>query len=203
MGRTWIALSICLLNMIADVVCMCITRSWMLDSGVIYISEYQLNLIWFSIISYGIVALLFEVIYVTGRSMHVYINMGVLFILIAIQSYSGVTWLIDPKSVFTSLSGKWEENINTPKTALIQKQLRCCGFLNAKEFKNDNCKESSSQACLPAIMKYHMTNVRIVGVFSIAHIVCNAILLLLLWWSIRRKRRHHRRKSKKNHSGKR
>ena len=198
MGRTWIALSICLANLVADVICMCTTRSWMLESGIIYISTYQLKMIWFSFVFYCVIALLFEIIYVTGRSMYVHIAISVIFILILVQSFSGVTWLIDPKSVFTSLSDNWEKNLNTPRLALIQKQLRCCGFHNAREFPNDLCRDSISQACLPIIIKLYKANVQSVGIFSIVHSMSNVILILLLWFSIRRKRRNRRKRRAKN-----
>ena len=197
MGRTWIALSICLANMISDVICMCTTKSWMLESGIIYISKFQLHMIWFSLIFYCIIAILFEVIYVTGRSHYVHLAIGTIFLLILVQSFSGVTWLIDPKSVFTSLSDSWESHLNTPQLALIQRQLRCCGFHNAQEFNNDLCRESQSQACLPLIIKLYKANVQSVGIFSVAHAMSNVILILLLWFSIRRKKkRKHRRKAK-------
>ena len=198
MGRTWIALSICLANLIADVICMCTTRSWMLESGIIYISRFQLNMIWLSLVFYCIIAVLFEVIYVTGRSRYVHIAIGVIFLLILIQSFSGITWLIDPKSVFTSLSNNWEDNLNTPQIGLIQRQLRCCGFHNSQEFANDLCRESQSQACLPLIIKLYKANVQSVGIFSVAHSMSNVILILLLWFSIRRKKKHRRKRKAKN-----
>lgn len=184
MSNKWIPLSICLTNIIADILCMILTRSWMIESGVIYLSEFHINCIKFSLTSFVILALLFEIIYVTDSNVFMYITMFISAVSILLYFIFGAQWIFDPKNVFNRYHSAWENNINKPQTTFIQVIFKCCGFYSVDEFPMDICKESKTKTCLHAISRAYENNVRITGFFAIMHVMSDFIIMMLLYITV-------------------
>lgn len=189
MGGVWVALSLCLTNIIADILCYVITKSWMLDSGVLYLSDYQLLCIKFSIYSFMIIALLFEIIYITDHILFVYLTMIWAGINIFFYLMIGGQWIFDPTNAFTNLYASWKANINKPTTTFIENHFRCCGFYSVKEFPMDICKASVERACFHTISRTFKRNVQFTGIFAILHVTSDFVIITLLYISVFRNKR--------------
>ena len=186
MNKLYLAISCSILCTVLSIISITSNESWLVDSGLILLTKTPIQVSILSTISFGLTT-------VSGIACsinpHPTIYVPHLFLTLAAsfsEAYFGVKWTF-MGSFFPSLYPLWNSSINTEFVALTQYKLKCCGFNEVSEFKNDNCTDSKKNSCLKALNSSFKQNIISAGVFLIAFFITRIITEVLFFMEIKEK----------------
>ena len=186
MNKLYLAISCSILCTILGIISITSNESWLVDSGLIMLTKTPIQVSILSTASSAISA-------VSGIACtinpHPAIYMPHLFLTLASsfsEAYFGAKWTFTG-SFFPSLHQSWNKSINTELVTLTQYKLKCCGFNEVSEFKNDNCTDSKKNPCLKALNSSFKQNIISSGVFLIAFFITRVITEILFFMEIKEK----------------
>ena len=162
-----------------------LTRDWLIDSGIIYLTQLPQNLALFTCFCYFGMALSFLFFFFTKIQSIFYIGAALSLIASIINFYYGMYWLLSPEQFLSSLENTWSNSINTAKLTPIQHKLRCCGFKMIHDVPGDSCTESEKNPCLRMLISTYSSSVRSCGAFCLINAGAHAFLIALLYLSIK------------------
>jgi len=198
MGSLWRALTICFLNLTFNVVGIIINRLWLIESGVVELSSIQLSLFFYSSICFVVIGISLQLFYLTGFFGFCYLNITICSLMILVDLFFGMNWVLDPNYFFAGLGNVWEQKLNTPSLQRIQHHMKCCGFRLSSEFPNDICTESRTRSCYGVLTATYASSVRGSGVLCIAHAISSFIIIIFSSFSIKKKPKRSHRHSKRH-----
>ena len=175
-------------NMIMDVLCMVITKSWLLESGIFFLSRFPEFLPFFDLIMFSLLVLLHKMYYYTEKKILLNTCIGICIVLTFFNAFYGTNWVLDPKSFFAGLTNNWNAILNTPKLGFIQNKFRCCGYNKVGEEPNDMCYESKSKPCMKQFAQRYATNIRSTGVYALTTAACSLFTIMVFVFVIRKKK---------------
>ena len=182
-----LTLYLLLLLMATSINCISIklTREWLIDSGLIYLSQLPQFLAFFTCFcSFGM-AVSFVYFYFTKLKSIFYIGSSISLIASVINFYYGMVWLLSPELFLSSLEDVWSKNINTAKLTPLQHKLRCCGFKMIHDVPGDSCTETDKNPCLRMLISTYSSSVRSCGAFCLISAGAHAFLIALFYLTIK------------------
>ena len=174
-------------NMIADVLCMVMTKSWLLESGIYFLSRFPEFISFFDLILFSVLVFVHKLYYFTENKVFFNICIGICILLTFFNSFYGTNWVLDPKSFFEGLTGNWNSILNSPQLGYIQNKFRCCGYNKVGEEPNDSCIESKTKHCLKQFSQRYSTNIRSTGVYALTTAACSLFTIMVFVFVLRKK----------------
>ena len=175
-------------NMIADVLCIVMTKSWLLESGVFFLSRAPEIIPFIDLFLFSLLVLLHKLYYFTEYKIFLNTCIGICIILTFFNAFYGTNWVLDPKSFFEKQGKSWKSILNSPKLGYIQFKYRCCGFNKVGEEQGDMCVESKSKNCLKQLTQRYSTNIRSSGVYALMTSACALFTIMVFVFVIRKKK---------------
>ena len=178
---------ILLLLMASTINCISIklTREWLMNSGIIYLSQFPQLLSYFTCFCSFCMAISFMYFYFTKIKSIFYIGSSFSLIAAVLNFYFGMIWLLSPEVFLSSLEEKWNKSINTAILTPIQHKLRCCGFKMIHDVPGDICTESDKNPCLRMLLSTYSSSVRSCGAFCLISAGAHSFLFALFFLTIK------------------
>jgi hypothetical protein len=175
-------------NMIGDVFCIVITKSWLLESGVYFLSRATEYVQKVDLVLFSLIVLLHKLYYFTEYKVFLNSCIAICIFLTLFNAFYGTNWVLDPKSFFEKQTGNWKSLLNTPRLGYIQFKFRCCGFNKVGEEPTDMCVDSKSKGCLKQLAQRYSTNIRSSGVYALTSSACALFTIMVFVFIIRKKK---------------
>ena len=168
-------------NIIAGIMMLVTTKTWLVDSGLIYLSRKPIFISFVSIITFSLTLVLVFLFLLTKEPSYFYINSFISYGMAAVELFFSFHWIINTNQYFNDLYGTWEDMAGSPMLVPIQHKLKCCGFYAVGEFANDTCTSSQTNSCYREIHRRFGSSLKSSGVFMIAHFLSHVFICLLFY----------------------
>ena len=175
-------------NMVADVLCIVMTKSWLLESGIYFLTRFPEYLPLFDLVLFSLILLLHKLAYFTENKQIADAYVFLCIVLTFINGYYAVNWVLDPKAFFSNLLPQWSIMINSPQLRYVENKFRCCGLNKIGENPNDRCTESKSKSCAKILCMHYQSNMRGSGVFAFTS-SASALFIILIYVFLQKKKK--------------
>lgn len=179
---------IAMFNMVADVLCIVMTKSWLLDSGIYFLSRIPEFIPLFDLIAFSIVVLLHKLYYYTEIKQFSNIYILICIVLTFLNGFYAINWILDPKAFFYGMGSQWNSILNSPKLRFVENKFRCCGLNKHAENPNDRCTEGKSKSCGKILYQHYTSYIRGSGVFALTAST-SALFIILIFVFLQKKKK--------------
>ena len=170
-------------NIIGGIVTADTTNSWLITSGISYMSKLPFYITLLPIFFFSFSLVMVSAYIATRNKLFYYINMISSFVIILFELYYAFHWTLNTSSFFLSLYPSFELLVNSPQIIPLQSSMKCCGFRAFKEFRGDQCVLNSGNqikhSCYIEMSKKYSLSLSGSGVFLIAHFVSHLFVCMI------------------------
>ena len=159
------------------------TKSWLLTSGISYFTNLPYFVCILPVFVFAISLVLIIVYMATKKQFLYYSNLVISLFISLVEVYFAFNWILNTNSFFLKLYPTFELMINTPEIVPMESNMKCCGFRNLKDFKDDLCLiQAGTQVrhpCYLEMCKRYSLSLSGSGVFLLAHFISHISVCLI------------------------
>ena len=182
------ALTLSVICIVISLISAIMSESWLVDSGLLLLVKTPKYIPLISAAAFFIIFTSITIYSVTKKSLLFYSQAAISIIAFLFELYFGFKWLIQPTNFFGNIHSQWKNSYNTYLVSPVQFKLKCCGFYDVTEFKDDNCTDSKKNSCFSSLDKAFRFNVRSGGLFLIIFFICQIITEYLFYQTLNEER---------------